>query len=125
MVRLIIGLITIPTVCCALDNNPKVPDGFNKNSEFFYSNGNYGLTITKHNPETDKWLFNNDTDYTVNEYKDHVWKYTDKLTKQVGVLEITEDNIVVEVYCNGSDVDKCYNYLMEFNKLNNVKPVSV
>ena len=122
LIILIVGLITIPVVCGALDN-PKVPDGFNKNSEYFYSNGDYGLTIAKHDADVDKWVFTNDTDYTVQQGNDHVWKYTDKLTKQVGVLEITDDNMLVEVYCNGSDTDKCYDYLMEFNKLNNVQPL--
>ena len=103
----------------------EIPTDFHKNTESFYTNGDYGLTIAKHNKDTDNWLFNNDTDYIVKQGNDHVWKYNDKLTKQVGVLELTSDGMVVEVYCNGSDVDKCYNYLMEFNKLNNVKPVTV
>lgn len=123
IITILILLLTIGIVTAANVNNPKIPSGFNKNSEYFYSNGDYGLTITKHDADADKWLFTNDTDYTVQQGNDHVWKYTDKMTKQVGVLEISDDNMLVEVYCNGSDTDKCYDYLMEFNKLNNIEPL--
>jgi len=125
MWKKIVILLTIILLSCSMVYAYDVPNDFHKNSEYFYSNGDFGLTIAKHNSNTDSWLFNNETDYIVHEGNDHVWNYTDKLTKQVGVLELTDDGQVVEIYCNGSDIDKCYDYLMEFNKMNNVKPVAV
>ena len=125
MLKKIILLLTITLFTCSITYAYDIPIDFHKNSEYFYSNGDYGLTITKYNSKGDSWLFNNDTDYIIHEGDNHIWNYTDKLTKQVGVLELTADGDVVEIYCNGSDIDKCYNYLMEFNKLNNVKPAVV
>lgn len=113
-------LFTIGTVTAH-----EIPNGFHKNSENFYTNGDYGLSITNYSKDADKWIFNNDTDYIVREGNDHIYNYTDRLTRQVGVAEVTSDGLVVEVYANGSDVGKCYQYLLEFNKLNNVKPVTV
>lgn len=116
----LILLFTIGTVTAY-----EIPNGFHKNSENFYTNGDYGLSITNYSKDTSKWIFNNDTDYIVREGNDHIYNYTDKLTRQVGVAEVTSNGLVVEVYANGSDISKCYQYLLEFNKLNKVEPSKI
>lgn len=101
------------------------PNGFNKNSNNFYTNGDYGLSLGNYSSSDQEWCFSNDTGYVVKEGNNHIWTYTDTVTKQVGVLEVIDGNVVVEVYSNGTDVNQCKEYLLEFNKLNNVKPLAL
>ena len=125
MLKKICIILTILLLTISVAAAYEFPNGFHKNSDQYYSNGDYGITIGDYKPSDAEWCFNNDTDYIVVEGNDHIWTYTDKLTKQVGVLEVIDGNMVVEVYVNGSDVGQCREYLLEFNRLNNVKPLEL
>lgn len=118
---LFIGIILLLTINIATAY--EYPNNFKKHSENFYTNGEYGISVSNLSSTSTDFLFKNDTDYFVHKHSNNTWDYTDALTHQVGVLEVIPGNVVVEVYCNGSNVDQCYKYLAEFNKLNNVNPV--
>lgn len=118
---LFIGIILLLTISIA--SAYEYPNTFKKHSESFYINGDYGISVTNLSSTSTDLLFKNDTGYFVHKHSNNTWDYTDTITHQVGVLEVIPGDVVVEVYGNGSNVDQCYKYLIEFNKLNNVNPV--
>ena len=125
----IIALLILFTGICFAANidDVKLPDGFNKQSDHVAKNDKYELSINKYAAEDKDILFENDKDYTV--IKGEISKYKDKTAKHEGCLEVVELNgekTVVEIYYDGlSNQDKCFEYLQEFNKINNLKPIEV
>ena len=120
---LLIGIVS------AVDlNDFKLIDGFTSESEYWASNEDFGLSVNDYNNDTDyDLLFTNDTDYIV-VTDGNISNYTDTISDQVGceeVVTVNNEQVLVEVYDNNGDIDKCYEYLMEFNKINNLEPVSV
>jgi len=125
----IIALLILCTgICFAANiNDVKLPDGFNKQSDHVAKNDKYELSINKYSDDDKNILFENDKDYTV--IKGKISNYTDKGVKHQGCLEVVEINgekTVVEILYDGlSNQDKCFEYLQEFNKINNLKPIEV
>ena len=72
--------------------------------------------------------FENDNSYKVSEYSSNIYKYTDKLVKNVGAVEVIEiDGAKYLVECvkkdTTSDDSSVYDYLTEFNSLNDLSPI--
>lgn len=131
MKKIIIGallLFLFVGICFAANiDDVKMPDGFNKQSDNLAKNDKFALSITKYMDSDKDLLFSNDKDYTV--IKGEISKYKDKTAKHEGCLEVVEINgekTVVEIYYDGlSNQDKCFEYMEEFNKINNLKPIEV
>ena len=125
----IMALLILCTGICFAANidDVKLPDGFNKQSDHVAKNDKYELSINKYAAEDKDILFTNGDGYNV--ITGDINKYTDKQVKHEGCFEIVEINgekTVVEIYYDGlSNQDKCFEYLQEFNKLNNLKPIEV
>lgn len=122
----LILLLSVSFVVAANINDIKTVDGFTKKSDNFAINGDFGLSITNYDESINSdILFKNDTDYTVN--VSNISNYTDKTVKHVGCLEIVDINgekIAIEIYNNGTDINKCYEYMLELNKINDFKPIT-
>lgn len=121
-------LILFTGICFAANiDDVKLPDGFNKQSDHVAKNDKYELSINKYIDDDNSILFKNDTEYKV--IKGEISNYTDKGVKHQGCLEVVEINgekTVVEILYDGlSNQDKCFEYLQEFNKINNLKPIEV
>lgn len=120
LLLLLIGIASATTI-----NDFKIPSEFKVQTEYYAINDNYGLSIIDYDKETSYDLFfKNDTDYTVN-IKNNQSNYTDNSINQVGCMEIVninDKNVLIEVYSNNSDIEKCNQYLHEFNQLNNLQP---
>ena len=136
---LMIALLTL-TIVSAVDlGNLKMPKDFkNTGSAGMYSqqdsNGagtGFNAAITKYtDSDAESWLKNDTSDgYVVIKKGDEYW-YTSE--SDAGVVEFGEVDgekciIVFSTphVLSSDDISKCYDYMMEFNGLNNVKPVSV
>lgn len=135
----IILLLTIGIVAAADLNNLKMPKDFkNTGSAGMYSqqdsNGagtGFNAAITKYtDADADSWLKNDTSDgYVVMKKGSEYW-YTSQ--SDAGVVEVGELDgeryiIVFSTphVLSSDDIGKCYDFMMEFNGLNNVKPVTV
>lgn len=136
IITLLLLLLTIGIVTAADIGNLKVPDGFESDGNGMYNqknpltNGGTGFNIFIYkytDSDFKEWTTNSD-DYTVNKTADIYW-YTD--IGDEGVIEVFEldGDKYIGVFSATSNTnfntDQAYEYMMEFNKLNNVKPVSV
>lgn len=104
----------------------ELTDGFSKDSTNFATDDDFSLSVANYDEDLDyDLLFKDDGDYTVT--VGEISKYVDKTVKQVGVLEIVEidgEKVLIELYSgNMSDLDECYDKLIEFNELNNLEPI--
>jgi hypothetical protein len=131
-IKIVIGisiiLISIGAVCATDINDWNLPNNFNKESEFWASNGDIGLSINEYKDSDYDYFFTNSSDYIV-VTSDNITNYTDTTSNQVGCDEIIEhdgEKLLIECYSTNSDeLEKCYDFLLEFNKLNNVEPIEV
>lgn len=132
IIKILIGisilLITISIVSAVSIDDWTLPDDFKKESDSWASNGGFGISVSEYNDADYDLFFTNTTDYTVMT-ADNITNYTDKTSNQVGCDEIIEDNgskYLVECYnTNPNGLEKCYQYLKEFNEMNNVEPIEV
>lgn len=144
MKKIIIGVLTlfllIGIVCAADINNLKMPNDWEPISNGTYhqkdpfTNGGNG-----HNMMIQKWTdslkeeyCSNHTDenYLVKDYGNNTMVYVfDEDTGCFEVVEIDGEKYFVNFwYTKGSNIDeaaKTYDFMMEFNKLNNVQPIKV
>ena len=127
IIVLTIFLLLSVSIVCAVDiNDFKLADGFNDESTNFATNGDFGLSVGDYDKDSDyDILFEDDDGYNVD--VGEISKYTDKLAKQVGVLEIVEvdgEKVLIEIYSEDmGDLDECYDKLVEFNELNDLHPI--
>ena len=141
LIILIIGLITIPTVCGALNSNLKAPDEFDKASNWdkvsfdiytLKTDNNTQLWISEYTDEDYDLFFKTDknNDYYVSDLSNNMIMGKDNYFHQGYVFEIIEVDghkyIVNSFITNNPSNDKIKDsskYLEEFNKLNNVQPL--
>ena len=133
---LLVVLLSLTVVSAADINNLKMPDGFENTGTGMYNqkdpltNGGTGfnIIISKYTDSALKDWTTNDTDYTVTKTGGIYW-YTD--VGDEGVIEVFEldGEKYIGVFSATSktnfNTDKAFEYMTEFNKLNNVKQVSV
>ena len=128
ILSLILATILIGAVSAVSINDFKLPDGFTVESEYWASNDNFGLSITEYNDDDYDYYFTNTSDYLV-VTAGNITNYTDHTSSQVGcdeVIILDGEKLLIECYHeNPNRLDDCYSYLLEFNKLNNVEPISV
>lgn len=122
---LIIGAVSAADI-----NDYKLPDNFNVESEFWASNGDYGIGIYEYEDSDYETFFTNTTESTVY-IADNITNYTDTESSTVGcdeIVDINGEKYLIECYFEGTDDSKikdCYDFLLEFNKLNNLEPIAV
>lgn len=138
---ILIGLLLVLTigVVSAVDiEKMKMPERFESTGGGLYSqkdpftNGGTGFNVAIYNysDSTFKEWTTNDTDYEVNKTGDIYW-YIDKTSKDEGIIEVVEmeGQKLIVVFSATSlakgGVDQAFEYMLEFNKLNNVKAISV
>ena len=132
MFKIVIGisiiLLSVSMISAANINDWKLPDNFKSESDVWASNGGYGLSINEYNDEDYDLFFRNSSDYTV-VTANNITNYTDHISNQVGCDEVIEDDGVkylVECYNSGpNNLEGCYQYLLDFNKLNDVSPIEI
>ena len=126
VIFLVILLLSIGIVSAAKLSDVKTVNGFTTKSDNFATNGDFGLSVGKYDKSSDyNILFKNESGYSVK--VSDISNYTDKISNNVGCMEIVEINgepTLIEIYCNGSDINKCNDYMLEFNKINNLKPIN-
>ena len=136
ILTILILSLTIGIVAATDINKLKMPDGFENTGNGMYNQKNpltnggtgFNVIINKYTPESFKEWSVNDTDYTVNKTGDLYW-YTS--SGDDGVIEVFELDgekyyAVFSATSNTNfNTDKAFEYMSEFNKLNNVKPVTV
>ena len=127
LVLLVMALVIMP--CFAADiHDYEIPNGFEVESEYWASNGEYGIGIYEYEDSDFTEFFTNTTDTTVFT-ADNITNYTGDVG--VGCDEIVlidGEKFLIESYYNTKDLSKlqdCYDNLLEFNKLNNLKPIEV
>lgn len=106
----------------------KVPDGFKKSSSNCFEKGDYELNLAPYSNSDKGLVFEDDDDYSVSEYSSNIYKYTDKLVKNAGAVEVVElDGSKYLVECvkkdTASEDSSIYSYLTEFNSLNDLTPI--
>lgn len=125
----LIVLILAVGVVSAIDmEDMKVPDGFEKSSSNCFEKDKYELNLVPYSDSDKELTFENDDGYTVSKYSSNIYKYTDKLVKNVGAIEVVEiDGNKYLIECVKKDttsVDSLvYDYLTEFNSLNDLTPI--
>lgn len=146
ILKILIGItiifLLIGTVTATDINKLKVPDGWENCGDGDYhqkdpwTNGGTG-----HNMMIQKWsdglkdeYYNNITseDYAVAEKENNTYVYVDGLNGDAGCFEVVEidgvEYFVIFWYVDNNDIEKSsetYDFLLEFNKLNNLKPIAV
>lgn len=136
-------LLLIIGVAAATDiNNLKVPDGWEAIGGGSYheintdTNGGSGqnMMIQKWDDSLKDEYYQNNTDegYMVSEDANHTFKYIDTLNGNAGYFEVVEiDNEKYFVnfwtvdYTNFDEIDDSSYFMVQFNELNNLKPVEV
>ena len=105
----------------------QLTDGFESDSTNLATDeDDFSLSVADYDKELDyDLLFKDDGDYTVT--VGEISKYVDKTVEQTGVLEIVEidnEQVLIEIYSEDmSKLDDCYDKLVEFNELNDLKPI--
>lgn len=136
---IIIGVLLVLTigVAAAADiEKLKMPDGFESTGGGLYSqkdpwtNGGTGFNVIISeytDSEFKEWTTNNTEDkYSVVKTGGYSW-FTDSSMKEDGIIEVGEiDGVkyIIVFYATSKakgGVDQAFEYMMEFNKLNNVK----
>ena len=136
---IILGVLLVLTigVAAAADiDKLKMPDGFESTGGGFYhqidpwTNGGNGFNviISKYtDSDFEDWTTNNTEDqYSVIKTGGLYW-FTDSFMKEDGIIEVGEidgEKYIIVFYATSNakgGVDQAYEYMMEFNDLNNVK----
>ena len=125
---LIVLILTVGVVSAIDMTDMKVPDGFEKSSSNCFEKGDFELNLVHYSDSSKDLVFEDDDDYTVSEYSSNIYKYTDKLVKNVGAVEVVEidgDKYLIECVETGttSHDGAVYDYLTEFNSLNDLTPI--
>ena len=122
--------LIIGSVCAADITDYELPDNFKIQEEYWASNGDYGMGIFEYDDSQYDYYFTNTSDSTVF-IGDNITNYTDAASDTVGCDELIEVNgkiFLVECYFDGIDdskIKECYDFLLEFNKLNNLTPIEI
>ena len=122
-------LILAVGIVSAVDmTDMKVPNGFEKYSSNCFEKDDFELNLAPYSDSDKGLIFEDDEDYTVSEYSSNIYKYTDKLVKNVGAVEVVEidgDKYLVECVKKDTTTEdsSVYDYLTEFNSLNDLTPI--
>lgn len=122
-------LILAVGIVSAVDmTDMKVPDGFEKYSSNCFEKDDFELNLVSYSDSDKGLIFEDDEDYTVSEYSSNIYKYTDKLVKNVGAVELVEidgDKYLVECVKKDTTTEdsSVYDYITEFNSLNDLTPI--
>lgn len=127
-IALIILIFTAGIVFAINVEDFKAPSGFEKGSGDYFDKDGYEISIVKYSDSSKDILFESEDDYKVSEYGGNIYKYTDKMVKHVGFLEVVEidgQRYTVECYKDDttSSSGSAYDYLTEFNSLNGLTPI--
>ena len=121
-------------------NNLNVPDGWKSTGKGSYyeegASNDSGQIVMVQKLENDfqEIFLNNHTDegYTVMTNDSLIYRYIDDFNKNGGTFEVVEIDgekylIILNTrdYKNDKELAKTYDSLMEFNKINNFKPINV
>lgn len=124
-------LLMLGSVYAADLSDVQLPTDFKSKSDVYADNGEFVLTSM----EFDKYrdydsLFAQTQDYQIKS-ENNVHNFTDGEWDSAGVFEIVEIDgkpVVIDIYYSKNDdakIKECYDYLLEFNKLNNLEPIQV
>ena len=141
MFILILGLITMGVVCAANDTiSFNVPSGFEDVGDGVFvlydsiKRPDQILSIVSFTEHDKDDYLTNDTEnnYTVFTYKNGTYNFIDKSLNEKGTFEIIEidgDKYIVDFAKEGIDNEKdfkdTFKFLMEFNKLNKGKNITI
>lgn len=143
VILVILSLFVLPASYAALNSGLNAPDEFEKADNWdnaiydIYSlktDKNVELEICKYDDELYNTLFKDDPSngYSVNDLGNNVFMGKDNDLKDGYVLEVIEYNgnkYIVHTYLsdnpNNDQIKDSLKYLTEFNKLNNVEPISI
>lgn len=125
---LIVLIITVSVVSAVDFEDMKFPDGFEKYSSNCFEKDDYELNLVPYSDSDKDLIFEDDDDYTVSEYSSNIYKYTDKLVETVGAIEVVkidDDTYLVECVKKDttSEDSSVYDYLIEFNNLNDLTAI--
>ena len=134
--------LTIGFVAATDIDNLKVPDGWKAiGGGSYHEEGTSAGAGTGHNMMIQKWddsfydeYYNNITEdnYIVMSKGDNIYMYSDGLNSDSGTFEVVEidgEKYFVNFWTvddmDSTEIAKTYEFLVEFNELNNFKPVEV
>ena len=128
MIALIVLILAAGAVSAIEIGDMTAPNGFKKGSGNFFEKDGYEISISSYSDSDKDILFQSDGDYQVSKDSGNIYKYTDKLLKHSGAVEIVEiDGKKYDIECFKKNADSDYgsamNILNEFNKLNNLTPI--
>jgi len=118
-------IVLLLTSTCVSANDFKVSDGFEYQFEGHYCNGDFYLNILNYTDELYELYTTNDSEreYNVNPHANNTYLFAS--TGEEGALEVIHfENKTYIVVCwspLGNHQHRCYDYLMEFNKINNIQ----
>ena len=126
----ILFLILGPVYAADL-SDVQLPADFKSESDFYTDNGEFELITMEYDKYRDYApLFTPTQDYQIKS-ENNIHNFTDGELDLVGVFEIVKidgKQVLIEIVCTKNDdtkIKECHDYLLEFNKLNNVEPIQV
>ncbi|AMD17371.1 hypothetical protein TL18_04655 [Methanobrevibacter sp. YE315] len=140
LIILILFILTIGAVSAVNINDFKIPDGFihleyefnHDHSEGFMNGKGEGLIIYDYSKEYKDIFFVDNDNYISDPFENNIYTFVDGETELCGYIECIEHNgkqYVIQTTCSIDEIDNHgYNIrdnLLEFNKINNVKPIPV
>ncbi|MBQ9160662.1 MAG: hypothetical protein IJ122_04985 [Methanobrevibacter sp.] len=124
-------LLMLGSVYAADLSDVQLPADFKSKSDVYAENGDFVLTSMEYDKYRDHdSLFAPTQDYQIKS-ENNIHNFTDGEWDSVGVFEIVEIDgkpVVIDIYYAKNDdakIKECYDYILEFNKLNNVEPIQV
>ena len=140
IIILIFLTFIIGSVSAVNPDDFKIPDGFvnveyefeHNHSEGFMNSKGEGIIIYDYSSEDKDFFFTESDSYVFDLYKNNIYTFADGESELCGYLEHIKHNgkeYVVQTTCSMDKVDSVGNdirdNILEFNKINNVKPIPV
>ena len=135
IIALAVLILAIGVVSAVNINDFKFPDGFYPTQTVdnsYMDTGGHAYIIYDLNSSTQHYFLTNRTGYALEHYKDNIYFFADVESKLVGTIEVGTHNgnkyiilsAVPESMLDSESVN-AYNYLIEFNQLNNINTVPI
>ena len=131
LISVSILFLIVGSVYAADLSDVQLPTDFKSKSDVYAVNGEFVLTSMEFDKYRDYDALFTETPHYQIKSENNIHNFTDGEWDSVGVFEIVEIDgkpVVIDIYYNKNDdakIKECYDYLLEFNKLNNLEPIQV